>query len=525
MKIVKTDRPGTSGISGDAVGHSVPGLRRRRHGDDWWSPGGGRPRKRKQVTVGVLGMYSMLSNTAAPLVGALSSPVVNGVGAAVFGAAMLGPGTAQGHPGPTGPPGPQGPPGPPGEGVCPPGPQGPDGPPGNPGPPGDTGSAPAGPPGPPGTPGGAPGDKGDTGPPGTGAKGEVGDRGNVGQKGEPGTDGDKGDQGEKGDIGPTGMGGQKGEPGTPGIKGEGGPQGPPGMSTGPPGPPGPAGPAGPPGPAGPAGAQGGPGDAGDTGSQGTKGEPGEPGGPAGPAGSPGSPGSPGSRGSAGVPGSPGSAGVPGQPGNPGQKGEKGASFALSDEARLGVRAVIENLRAPNASAGDRQVARLLEGVLEVLGAGNTGNAPNALGAGNAGNALANGAGTAPSSDTLALLRYAVRPDTPPAASSQAVMGAVLENHQDIDANRRDIDKLQYRFRDLRNEAREATAIAIALGNIDIPADKERAVSVDLGHFRDASALALGGAVRVKENWQVNFGAAMGLNREQLGLTTGARYAW
>ncbi len=168
---MKSRRADTAGPDTDRtppqapVGGPAPGLRPRRHGDDWWSPARARARKRRQVAVGVLGVYSMLSNTAAPLIKIAAAPAMNSVGAASLGAAslgaaVLGPGSALAQ-------------------------------------------------------SGAKGDRGD--------RGEKGDKGD---KGEMGADGDKGEKGAKGLPGPKGNRaapgpkGEKGLPGNDGLKGE-----------------------------------------------------------------------------------------------------------------------------------------------------------------------------------------------------------------------------------------------------------------------------------------------------------------
>ncbi len=494
----------------DPAGGPAPGLRQRRHGDDWWSPARARARKRRQVAVGVLGVYSMLSNTAAPLIKIAAAPAMNSVGAASLGAAslgaaVLGPGSALAQQ--KGQKGEKGYPGDPGteyEPVdkgrlhlneprvvipAPPGDPGRKGPTGDPGEMGGRG------------PSGEPATKGERGDPGPSQP--QGPKGDAGETGEAGPDGPQGDKGARGPKGP------QGDKGLDALKGELGPTGRPG-ATGPQGDKGARGPKGPEGDKGLDALKGelGPtGRPGATGPQGDKGDQGPTGAPGTTAGAPGAAGQPGTAGAAGQPG------TAGQPGQPGEKGEAGEDFALTEEARDTVRQAVASLRRSGTDS-DRQVAGLLEGVLEVLGAG---SGPGAAG-GAPGVTDPQAPQGPPQSDTLALLRYAARPDTPPEAGAYAMAGAVHENRQDIDA-------LQYRFRIMGNEMREATAVAIALGSIHIPMDSARAVSVQLGHFRDANALAVGGGVRVDESWHVNFGASLGLSYQQLGLRASVGYAW
>ena len=383
----------------DAADCGAPGLRQRRRGADWWSPERqARRRNRKQVAISLLGMYSMLSNVASPLIASIGSgtAAATAVGTATLLAADDS--MAQ-QPGPKGQKGEQGAVGPKGE------------------------------------------------------RGTEGAQGEKGAQGAQGTDGAQGEKGAQGAQGTDGAQGEKGEQGIQGLKGAMGEQG-------------------------------------TDGAQGAKGE----------------------RGEQGVQGAAAAKGETGERGAQGIQGEKGKSAALvlTPEARAAVRTTAADLKASD-NKSDRQIGRLLEHVLTAL-------------QGDGGQAAEPAPGPAPS-DSLTLLRYAARPETDAAAREAAVTGAVIRNDERIAANRRDIEGLRHSFHRLRGETRESTAIAIALGGVDLPIDKDRSVTVQFGNYEGANALALGAGFRLSDGWQVEFGAAIGLRYNQTGFRAGMTYGW
>ncbi len=475
----------------DSNGSVTFGLRQSRRDDDWWSPERqGRRRNRKQAAVSLFGTYSLLSSMAAPLIGSGTAPVVGGAAVGAGTATLMAAEPAMAQQGEKGEMGDQGATGPKGEegdkGDT--GAKGDQGDVGTPGPKGDPGVA--GEKGEKGASGfagrkGSPGDKGDP-----GAKGDQGDPGNPGPKGDPGVEGEKGERGASGFAGRKGSPGDKGERGAPGTAGQAGAQGAPGQ----------------------AGAQG---EKGERGAAGTAGQPGAQGAPgqAGAQGEKGDRGVTGAQGVQGVAGARGATGAPGEKGAQGAQGDQGdkgesAALILTPEAKEAVRTTAEELKESDYEL-EREIGQLLEHVITVLEAG--------------GGPAAEPADVP--SDSLNLLRYASRPETGDDERAAAVTGAVVRNDERIAANREDIEGLQYQFHRLRGETREATAIAIALGGVDVPIDRDRTVTVQFGHYEGDNAVALGAAFRLNENWQTEVGASLGLRYKQTGFRAGMTYEW
>ena len=113
--------------------------------------------------------------------------------------------------------------------------------------------------------------------------------------------------------------------------------------------------------------------------------------------------------------------------------------------------------------------------------------------------------------TLRIDLDTLRDESQEAAASNA--GAVRALRIDLD--------------DLRDESQEAAAIAIALGGLRIPYDKDRAFSMRIGHFRGESAIAAQGAFRLDTDPDVvfNIGAAHGIEYSQTGFTAGITWSW
>ena len=288
-----------------------------------------------------------------------------------------------------------------------------------------------------------------------------------GDHGDPGSKGPRGDPGAKGSAGNTGPAGQKGDPKAQGAKGD-------------------------------------TGEAGASGAQGT----------------------PGAQGSPGAPGASGTPGAPGASGTPGAKGEAGAGgFDFSEQGKARVREKARALRESENPA-DQRIGRLLEGILDELAPAAGGQLQSLQSAG--GRALQ---AEEPASDSLTLLRYASRSDTPRAEQAGALMGSIFlnqrdiaENRQNIEKNRQDIAGLRDEDYRLRNRSREGTALAIALGGIHFPLDKDRSVSLRFGRFEGEEALALGASFRLRENWQIDFGMGRGLSYRQNGYSAGLSYS-
>ena len=349
-----------------------------------------------------------------------------------------------------------------------------------------------------GTPAGPPGDKGD--------KGDAGEKGEAGV-GNPGAKGEVGQKGQQGDAGRTGAPGETGAQGNPGAKGE-------------------------------IGSPGEKGEVGATGATGAKGQKGETGGVKGEKGAIGTQGAQGPQGSQGIQGVKGDAGAAGAKGDRGATGTTGAAGAdgadgadgaqgekgdsgLASLTQANIQNAAENLK--NSSNPDEQrVGELLERIAEQL----TPSAVQPTRSDSSG-----GSAATATSDGLALLRHAARTDDPVERSS-ALMGSVFLNQEDIrknragiQENRANIETLQHQYRNLRARSREGTALAIALGGIHVPVDKDRSVSLRFGYFESEEALALGGSFRLEENWQIDFGMGHGLRYEQRGYSGGLSYSW
>ena len=98
---------------------------------------------------------------------------------------------------------------------------------------------------------------------------------------------------------------------------------------------------------------------------------------------------------------------------------------------------------------------------------------------------------------------------------------------EINNNRERIHSLHIGLNDLRDESREATAVAIALGNLRIPYEKDRAFSIRIGHFMGENAIAAQGAFRVSKEPDVviDLGIGQGAKYSQTGVSAGITWAW
>lgn len=98
---------------------------------------------------------------------------------------------------------------------------------------------------------------------------------------------------------------------------------------------------------------------------------------------------------------------------------------------------------------------------------------------------------------------------------------------EVDDSRRRIDSLRIDIAGLRDESQEATAIAIALGGLRIPYDKDQAFSMNIGNFRGKNAVSAQGAFRLSADPDVvvDIGAAHGLEYHQTGFKAGITWSW
>ena len=95
---------------------------------------------------------------------------------------------------------------------------------------------------------------------------------------------------------------------------------------------------------------------------------------------------------------------------------------------------------------------------------------------------------------------------------------ILDNQELIDGLYEDLGFL-------RGEALEGTAIALAIGGINLPANADRAVALRLGHFEGMEALALGAALRIGGSATFDFGLSHGLEYSQTGYSAGITLTW
>ena len=91
----------------------------------------------------------------------------------------------------------------------------------------------------------------------------------------------------------------------------------------------------------------------------------------------------------------------------------------------------------------------------------------------------------------------------------------------------DIDSLRADFDGLRDESREAGAVAISLGGMVIPDGKGGAFTLRLGHLGGESAISAHAGIRLPSESEItlDFGAAQGLRHSQTGFTAGFTWSW
>ena len=99
--------------------------------------------------------------------------------------------------------------------------------------------------------------------------------------------------------------------------------------------------------------------------------------------------------------------------------------------------------------------------------------------------------------------------------------------QAIDRHGQRIESLQLSFDELRTESHEGTAIAIALGSMHIPYNRDRAFGLRLGHYRSGDAVALAGAFRLPEKTRavVDVGIAYGFDYSQTRINASLTWRW
>ncbi len=80
---------------------------------------------------------------------------------------------------------------------------------------------------------------------------------------------------------------------------------------------------------------------------------------------------------------------------------------------------------------------------------------------------------------------------------------------------------------MHSQSREGTAIALSLGGLRIPIDKDSAFAVRYGQFEGELAFSAQGAFRLSSDPDVavDVGAAYGVNHRQTGITAGFTWSW
>ena len=97
----------------------------------------------------------------------------------------------------------------------------------------------------------------------------------------------------------------------------------------------------------------------------------------------------------------------------------------------------------------------------------------------------------------------------------------------VERHGQEIDSLHLLFDGLRSESHEGAAIAIALGSMRIPRDRDRAVGVRLAHYRSGDAIAVSGAFRLPERTRavVSLGIAYGFEYHQKRMNVRLAWRW
>ena len=97
----------------------------------------------------------------------------------------------------------------------------------------------------------------------------------------------------------------------------------------------------------------------------------------------------------------------------------------------------------------------------------------------------------------------------------------------MDRHDRRIESLQLSFDNLRTESHEGAAMAIALGGMRIPDNRDLALGVRLGHYRSADAIAAAGAFRLPETTRavVRVGVAYGFEQSRTRMSASIVWRW
>ena len=80
---------------------------------------------------------------------------------------------------------------------------------------------------------------------------------------------------------------------------------------------------------------------------------------------------------------------------------------------------------------------------------------------------------------------------------------------------------------MRAQSHEGTAIAIALGGLHLPYNRDMAFGLRMGHYRSGDAVALAGAFRLPGNTRtvINVGFAYGFDFYQTRLNASLAWQW
>ena len=119
------------------------------------------------------------------------------------------------------------------------------------------------------------------------------------------------------------------------------------------------------------------------------------------------------------------------------------------------------------------------------------------------------------------------PPGPPGEFPPSALVRITEFTERSENNSNRLEKLRIDLGGLRDRSREGTAMALALGGLRIPYNKDRSFSMRFGQFMGETAIAAQGAFRVSEDPDVtvDVGAAYGVHYSQSGFTAGFTWSW
>lgn len=112
----------------------------------------------------------------------------------------------------------------------------------------------------------------------------------------------------------------------------------------------------------------------------------------------------------------------------------------------------------------------------------------------------------------------INPTMSAATVSALTLQGVDANWSAIKANRKRLDTLEA-------ESREGTAMAMALGGLNLPNDAKHSLGIRYGNFRGKGAVALGAAMKWNQSTKIDVGVAYGTDHKQSGYSAGVTFMW